>query len=95
MLPLTLFFNYRHDYSFSSGKKWLLSERFFHFLGRCIQRKIKQMFCQIFLYINFLIKPFLISNFNPQELLNELVDISQKKEPKTQKMSKSYLCINI
>ena len=34
MLPLTLFFIYRHDYSFGSGKKWLFSERFFLFLRK-------------------------------------------------------------
>ena len=47
MLPLTLFFVYRHDYSFSSGKKWLFSEMFFLFLGRHVQSKNKQLFRQI------------------------------------------------
>ena len=47
MLPLTLFFIYKHDYSFGSGKKWLFSERFFLFLGRRAQNKNKQLFRQI------------------------------------------------
>ena len=45
MLPLTLFFIYRHDYSFRSGKKWLFSERFFLFLERRVHIKNKQLFC--------------------------------------------------
>ena len=48
MLPLTLVFIYRHDYSVGSGKKWLFSKRFFLFLGRCAQSKYKQLFRQIF-----------------------------------------------
>ena len=71
MLPLTLFFIYRHDYSFGSGKKWLFSERFFLFLGRRVQSKNKQLFHQVFPQINFLNKPFLIGTFNPQEVLNK------------------------
>ena len=71
MLPLTLSFIYRHDYNFGSGKKRLFCQRFFLFLGECVQSKNKQMFCQIFPQINFLIKPFLISTNNPQEVLNK------------------------
>ena len=71
MLPLTFRFIYRHDYSFGSGKKQLFGERFFLFLGRCVQSKNKQLLHQIFPYINFLIEPFLISTFNPQEVSNE------------------------
>ena len=41
MLPLTLFFIYRHEYSFNSGKKWLFSETFFMFLERRVQNKNK------------------------------------------------------
>ena len=43
MLPLTLFFIYRHDYSFSSGKKWLFSERFFLFLEKLVHNKNEQL----------------------------------------------------
>ena len=48
MLPL--FFIYRNDYSFGSGKKWLFIERFFIFLGlaRRAQSKNEQLFHQIF-----------------------------------------------
>ena len=49
----------------------LFSERFFLFLGRRFQSKTKQLFCQIFPYINFLIRPFLISTFNSQEVLKK------------------------
>ena len=59
MLPLTLFSIYRQDYSFSSGKKCLLSERFYIFLGRRVESN------------SCLIKPLLISTFNPQEVLNK------------------------
>ena len=48
MLPLTLFFIHRHDYSFGSGKKWLFSEGFFLFLGSRIQSENKQLLRQIF-----------------------------------------------
>ena len=61
MLSLTLFFIYRYDYSFGSGKKWLFSEGFFLFLERRVHSKNKQLFCQIFPF-----KPFLISTLNPQ-----------------------------
>ena len=44
MLPLTLFFIYRHDYSFGSDKKWLFNEIFFLFLERRVQSKNKQLF---------------------------------------------------
>ena len=54
MLPLTLFFIYRHDYSFGSGKKM------------AIQWKILSFFRE-----PFLIKPFLVSTFEPQEALNK------------------------
>ena len=47
MLPLTLFFIYSHKYSFSSCKKWLLSEKFFLFLERCVHSK-NNCYCQIF-----------------------------------------------
>ena len=43
MLPLTLIFIYRHEYSFSSNKKGLLSERFFFFLERRVHNKNKQL----------------------------------------------------
>ena len=43
MSPLTLTFLYRHQYSFSSGKEWLFSLRYFLFLERCVHRKTKQM----------------------------------------------------
>ena len=39
---------YRHDYSFSSGKKWLFIERFFLFLMRCVQSKNEQLLRLIF-----------------------------------------------
>ena len=71
MLPLTLFFIYRHGYGFGSDKKWLFCERFFLFLGRRFQSNIKQLFCQIFPYIDFLIKTFVISSFKPEEVLNK------------------------
>ena len=48
MLPLTLFFIYRRDNSFSTGEEWLFSERFFLFLERHMQSKNKQLLCQIF-----------------------------------------------
>ena len=59
MLPLTLFFIYRYDYSFGSSKKLLFNERFLLFLGRRVQSKNKQLFSQIFPEINFFMKPFL------------------------------------
>ena len=43
----------------------------FFFLESCVHSKNKQLFCQIFPEINFLIKPFLISTFNPAEALNK------------------------
>ena len=99
MLPLTLFFVCRHDYSFGSGKKWLFSERFFLFLGRCVQSKNKQLFRQIFFLDNYLIKPFLISTFNLQEVLNWSTYHRRtqelKKSQELKKMTKSYLCINL
>ena len=64
-------FYLQHDYSFRSGKKWLFSEGFFLFLGRRVQSKNKQLLRQIFHGINFLIKPFLISTFNSQDVLNK------------------------
>ena len=48
MLPLTLFSIYRQDYNFSSDKKWSFSERFYLFLGKRVQYKNKQLFCQIY-----------------------------------------------
>ena len=64
-------FYLQHDYSFRSGKKWLFSEGFFLFLGKRVQSKNKQLFRQTFHGINFLIKPFLISTFNSQDVLNK------------------------
>ena len=61
ILALTLFSIYRHEYSFSSNKKWLFSEGFFLFSERRVHSKNKQLFCQIFPF-----KPFLISTLNPQ-----------------------------
>ena len=66
MLPLTLFCIYRHDYRFGSGKKLLFSERLFLFLGRHVESENRKLFGQIFPEINFL-----ISTFNPQEVLNK------------------------
>ena len=54
MLTSALFFIYRHEYSFSSCKKWPFSEKIFLFLERYIHSKNKQL---------FLITPFLISTF--------------------------------
>ena len=87
MLPLILFFIYMHDYSFGSGIKWLVSERFFLFLGGPVQSKNKQLFCQIFSQINFLTKPFLTSTFDPQEILNKLTGrhITEERAKNTQK----------
>ena len=48
MLPLSLFFIYRHEYSFSSSKKWLFSEIFFLFLERHVHSKNKQLLLQDF-----------------------------------------------
>ena len=73
-LSLTLFFIYRHDYSFGSGEKWLSSERFFLFSTKRAQSKNKQLLCKIFPKINVLVKLFLISTFNPQEALNYLLN---------------------
>ena len=63
MLPLTLFFIYRHGYSFGSSRKWLFSERFFLFLERRVHSKNKQLFCQIFRKIKNLVKTFFDSYF--------------------------------
>ena len=70
MLPLTLFFVYRHDYSFRSSKKWLFNERFFVFFERHAQSQNKQLLPDLSLN-KFFDKPFLISTFNPQEALNK------------------------
>ena len=71
MLPLTLFFICRHDYSFVSGKN-RYSVKDSLFLRRRAQSKNKQLLRQIFPWINFLIKHFLIITFKPQEVLNKL-----------------------
>ena len=57
MLPLTLFFIYRHDYVKDS----------FSFWGDVFQVKIDNCSPK---YI-FLIKPFLMSTFNEQKVLNK------------------------
>ena len=64
---------YRHDYSFGRGKKRLSSEKFFPF---SFQRglsivNINNRSSRSFPKIIFLIKPFLISTFNPREALNK------------------------
>ena len=43
--------------SFSSGKKWLFSEKLFLFLDRWVNSKIKQCYCQIFPYVLIILKP--------------------------------------
>ena len=59
----------------------LFSERFFLFIGRRVQNKNKQPFRQI------LTKPFLVSTFNPQEVLKKWTGwhITEERQPKTQK----------
>ena len=66
MLPLTLIFICRHDYSFGSDKKWVFNERFFLLLG-----KINNCSARFFPKQFFLIKPFLVNTFKPQEVLNK------------------------
>ena len=48
MLPLTLFFNCRHEYSFSSGKKWLFSEILYLFLQMRVHSKNNQLLLPYF-----------------------------------------------
>ena len=79
MLHLALFFIYRPDYSFGSGKKM------------AIQWKILALFRE-----PFLIQPFLVSTFKPQEALNKWTGQHITEErAKNKKMTKSYLCINL
>ena len=50
MLPLTLFFIYRHDYCFGSGKNCLFSERFFLILrqlGKLLKTTYRSAFRRI------------------------------------------------
>ena len=58
MLPLTLFFIYEHEYSFSSVKKWLFSERFLLFLERLVHSKNKQLLVPDFSLNNFFDQTF-------------------------------------
>ena len=71
--------------------------RILSFLGARVQSKNKQLFRQIFPYLNFLIKAFLLSTFNPQEVLKKWTGrhITEERAKNTQKMTKSYLCINL
>ena len=60
MLPLTLFFIYRHDYSFSSGKNGC-SVIDLSLFWEARQSKNKHL----------LRLAFLITTFNPEEVLNK------------------------
>ena len=75
MLPLTFLFIYRHEYTFSSDKNWLFSERFSVFLEGRAHSKNEQLLMPDFSLNNFLMKPFLIGIYfwNPQEALNKRI----------------------
>ena len=61
MLPLTLFFIYKHEYSFSGGKIGYSGKDSFSFSETYVHNKNKQLLLADFSQNKYLIKPFLIS----------------------------------